>query len=127
MKKYKCKFCGEPATHAIRWAEGRAIVPCCAKHQAKARNNSKDVANDPSAKLVKLSQFELGFFEELGKISSAGSTGKVIEHPEIHEDKDIVTFSRTGTPDPPSPPKWTPGTYAGGSVLGKMRAGFTEN
>ena len=69
MKKYKCKFCEEPATHAVRWAEGRAIVPCCAKHQAKARNISKDVANDPSAKLVKLGQFERGFQEELEKIA----------------------------------------------------------
>ena len=53
-KKYKCRICGAPATNAVRWADGRAIVPCCAEHKEKARNISKDVANDPTAKLVRL-------------------------------------------------------------------------
>jgi hypothetical protein len=37
QKSYKCKFCKEPATKGVIWAEGRAIVPCCDKHLAKGK------------------------------------------------------------------------------------------
>ena len=70
------------------------------------------------------SEFEKGFFEELAKLSSAGSTSKIDENPEIHEGPEILHFTRTGATPPPVEEKWTPGTYSGGSVLGKMRAGF---
>jgi len=34
----KCKFCDEPATKALIWADGRAYVPVCGDdHLAKAR------------------------------------------------------------------------------------------
>lgn len=36
-KNYKCKFCKDPATKGVIWAEGRAIVPCCDKHLGKGK------------------------------------------------------------------------------------------
>jgi len=32
-KKYKCKFCDSVATKGIMWADSKAIVPVCDKHQ----------------------------------------------------------------------------------------------
>lgn len=75
-------------------------------------------------------EFEQGFFEELKKIASAGSTTRVERDPEILEDDppghhhEVKHFSRTGSPGPEPPEKWTPGTYSGGSVIGKLRSGF---
>lgn len=42
QKNYKCKFCKDPATKGIIWAEGRAIVPCCDKHLAKGKVSLDD-------------------------------------------------------------------------------------
>lgn len=71
-----------------------------------------------------MSEFEKGFFEELKKISSAGVTTRVERDPEIRDGPEVLHFNRTGSPSPEPPEKWTPGTYSGGSVLGKMREGF---
>lgn len=43
-KSYTCKFCKEPATKGVLWAEGMGIVPACDKHEQKA----KDSIDDPS-------------------------------------------------------------------------------
>lgn len=37
QKSYTCRFCKEPATKGILWAEGRGIIPCCDKHLAKGK------------------------------------------------------------------------------------------
>jgi len=42
QKNYKCKFCKDPATKGVIWAEGRAIVPCCDKHLAKGKVSIDD-------------------------------------------------------------------------------------
>lgn len=34
----KCKFCDEPASMSLIWADGRAYVPVCRAHERKARN-----------------------------------------------------------------------------------------
>lgn len=42
QKSYTCKFCKEPATKGVIWAEGRGIVPCCDKHLAKGKVSIDD-------------------------------------------------------------------------------------
>jgi GNAT superfamily N-acetyltransferase len=42
QKNYKCKFCKEPATKGVIWAEGRGIVPSCDKHLSKAKVSIDD-------------------------------------------------------------------------------------
>lgn len=42
QKSYKCKFCKEPATKGVIWAEGKGIVPCCDKHLAKGKVSIDD-------------------------------------------------------------------------------------
>ena len=42
QKNYKCKFCKDPATKGVIWAEGRGIVPCCDKHLAKGKVSIDD-------------------------------------------------------------------------------------
>lgn len=37
-KPQKCKFCKQPATKAYVWAEGRAYIPVCKKHEQKAND-----------------------------------------------------------------------------------------
>lgn len=37
-KPQKCKFCKNEATKAYVWAEGRAYIPVCKKHEKKAKN-----------------------------------------------------------------------------------------
>ena len=35
-KTQKCKYCKEQATKEVIWADGRAYVPVCDKHEEKA-------------------------------------------------------------------------------------------
>jgi 2'-5' RNA ligase len=36
-RPHKCKYCKEPATKSLLWAEGMAFIPVCDKHEQKAR------------------------------------------------------------------------------------------
>jgi len=56
-KSYTCKFCKEPATKGVIWAEGRAIVPACDKHLAKAKGSVDEV--DTIRDLTKTSSIRL--------------------------------------------------------------------
>jgi hypothetical protein len=38
-KPHKCKYCKEPATKSLLWAEGIAFIPVCDKHEQKARDH----------------------------------------------------------------------------------------
>jgi peptidoglycan hydrolase-like protein with peptidoglycan-binding domain len=40
-KNQKCKYCEEPASKRVIWAEGRAYIPVCAGHESKAREQIK--------------------------------------------------------------------------------------
>lgn len=41
-KEEKCEYCKEIATQQLIWADGRAYVPICDKHEAKARKDIND-------------------------------------------------------------------------------------
>lgn len=41
-KENKCKYCKEPATKEIIWAEGAAYIPICDKHESKAKKHLAD-------------------------------------------------------------------------------------
>jgi 2'-5' RNA ligase len=37
-RPHKCKYCKEPATKSLLWAEGMAFIPVCDKHEQKVRD-----------------------------------------------------------------------------------------
>jgi hypothetical protein len=41
-----CKYCGEPATQAYIWAEGRAYIPVCEKHRKAAKTRIEKTNRD---------------------------------------------------------------------------------
>lgn len=50
----KCKFCDAQATKSLLWAEGRAYIPACDKHEAKARGIIVDKNDDEVAAVHKI-------------------------------------------------------------------------
>jgi len=53
-RPHKCKYCDEPATLAIIWAEGRAFIPVCEKHKVKAIYQVEKVNHDEVEVIRKL-------------------------------------------------------------------------
>lgn len=45
-KPQKCEYCKQPATKAYIWADGRAYIPVCKKHEQKAKSDIVDKNND---------------------------------------------------------------------------------
>ena len=45
-KNYKCKYCKNDATKGYIWADGRAILPVCADHCDKAKDQIVNKNND---------------------------------------------------------------------------------
>ena len=45
-KPQKCHFCDAKATKSMIWAEGRAYIPCCDKHEKEARSKIEDDNDD---------------------------------------------------------------------------------
>ena len=52
----KCKYCTDRAVKGYVWAEGRAYIPVCEKHQAKARHQIESENKDAVEKIVDLPQ-----------------------------------------------------------------------
>lgn len=52
----KCKYCTDKAVKGYVWAEGRAYIPVCEKHCAKARHQIESENNDAVEKIVDLPQ-----------------------------------------------------------------------
>ncbi len=50
----KCSFCTEGATKSLLWAEGRAYIPVCDKHEQKARGIIVDKNDDEVAAVHKI-------------------------------------------------------------------------
>lgn len=60
-KSSKCKFCAEPATLAMVWAEGMAYVPCCEDHVVDAKNKVTDANGKPDpSEVVGVYEFPTG-------------------------------------------------------------------
>jgi 8-oxo-dGTP pyrophosphatase MutT (NUDIX family)/GNAT superfamily N-acetyltransferase len=45
-KPQQCKWCKQPATKSMLWAEGMAYIPTCDQHEAKTRDHIEDKEND---------------------------------------------------------------------------------
>lgn len=69
-KSYTCKFCKEPATKGVIWAEGRAIVPCCDKHLEKGKGSVGMGGVDTVRDLTKTSSVVLERVREGGRPSA---------------------------------------------------------
>jgi hypothetical protein len=95
---YTCKFCKEPATKGVLWAEGRAIVPCCDKHLEKAKSSTdgevdgiRDLTKKATGDLVKSPENKASFLRERLREGGAPTWGKALSA------KERFVLSRTKT------------------------------
>jgi hypothetical protein len=86
-KSYTCKFCKEKATKGVLWAEGRAIVPACDAHLAKAKGSVdeidaiRDLTKTATGDLVKSPENRAAFLRERAREGGAKKASMVKEAP----------------------------------------------
>jgi hypothetical protein len=57
----KCKWCDEPGTKSLLWAEGMAYIPTCDKHEQRTRNKIEKGNND---EVVAVKQIKEAVYDE---------------------------------------------------------------
>lgn len=57
-KPRTCRWCDQPATKSMIWADGRAFIPTCDAHEAKTRNQIEKKNDDEVAEVIPIAKVE---------------------------------------------------------------------